>query len=290
MRRVLPLLLVCLLAPHVFGRQPAPVGGDDRRPFLHQLFTDHVVLQRGVRFPVWGWTTPGARVGVRMNGREASAVADAQGKWTARLGPFEAGGPHTLTVQGPQSVTLKDVLIGDVWLASGQSNMEMGITQVSDANDEVAAANHPLIRLFAVTIDIGDAKDIHPKNKLDVGERLALVALAKVYGRKLEYSGPVYRRMKVEGERVRLTFDHAGGGLLAKGGALKGFAVAGEDGRFVWAEASIEDDEVVVWSPQVKRPAAVRYGWADNPEGNLYNRAGLPASPFRTDDFPSARQ
>ncbi|MCA1618095.1 MAG: sialate O-acetylesterase [Acidobacteria bacterium] len=143
---------------------------------------------------------------------------------------------------------------------------------------------------LAVTIDIGDARDIHPKNKRDVGERLALAALAKVYGRKVEYSGPVYRRMKVEGDRVRLTFDRAEGGLVAGGGGrLRGFAVAGEDGRFVWAEASIEGDEVIVRSPRVERPAAVRYGWADNPDCNLYNRAGLPASPFRTDDSPSAR-
>jgi sialate O-acetylesterase len=139
---------------------------------------------------------------------------------------------------------------------------------------------------LAVTIDIGDAKDIHPKNKRDVGERLALAALAQVYGRRLESSGPIYRRMKVEGGRVRVAFDHAGGGLVAKGGGgLKGFAVAGEDGHFVRAETEIRGSEVLVWSPQVKRPAAVRYGWADNPECNLYNRAGLPASPFRTDDF-----
>jgi sialate O-acetylesterase len=93
--------------------------------------------------------------------------------------------------------------------------------------------------------------------------------------------------MKVEGERVRLSFDHAEGGLVARDGErLKGFAVAGKDGRFVWADAVIEGDEVVVSSPEVKRPAAVRYAWADNPAANLYNRAGLPASPFRTDDFP----
>src|SRR5205085_10053940 len=98
----------------------------------------------------------------------------------------------------------------------------------------------------------------------------------------LEYSGPMYRRMKVEGERVRLSFDHADGGLVAKeGGRLKGFAVAGEDGRFVWADAVIEGRDVIVSSPEVKRPAAVRYAWADNPACNLYNRAGLPASPFR---------
>jgi sialate O-acetylesterase len=94
--------------------------------------------------------------------------------------------------------------------------------------------------------------------------------------------------MKVEGERVRLSFDHAEGGLVARDGErLAGFAVAGEDGRFVWANAIIDGDEVVVSSPAVKRPAAVRYAWADNPAANLYNRAGLPASPFRTDDFPA---
>src|SRR5215210_3685887 len=123
---------------------------DAGNPFLHPLFADHVVLQRGVRFPVWGWTTPGARVDVRLRGEEASAVADAEGKWTARLGPFEAGGPYTLAVSGPQSVTLNDVLVGDVWLASGQSNMEMGITQINDAREEIARANYPMIRLFAV--------------------------------------------------------------------------------------------------------------------------------------------
>ncbi|HWW74231.1 MAG TPA: sialate O-acetylesterase, partial [Pyrinomonadaceae bacterium] len=140
---------------------------------------------------------------------------------------------------------------------------------------------------LAVTIDIGEAKDIHPKDKQDVGERLALAALANVYGRKIEYSGPLYKSMKVEGDRVRLAFEHAEGGLVAKGGGpLKGFAVAGDDGRFVWANAVIEGKEIVVSSPEVKRPAAVRYGWADNPEVNLYNGAGLPASPFRTDDWP----
>ena len=645
------------------GAQTAQAQGDAEKPFLHPLFTDHVVLQRGVRFPVWGWTTPGGRVRVSMRGAEASAVADAQGRWTARLGPFDAGGPYTLAVEGPQSVTLNDVLVGDVWLASGQSNMEMGITNVNNALEEVAHADYPQIRLFqvpkvaatsprstvnarwlvcnptnikaggwggfsavayffgrrlhkelnvpiglihtswggtaaegwvspeilstlpefvpavkelekawadskrspadfdnalaawwaendpgsaakpswdnpsfdvsgwkkmrlpqyfedgglpgfdgvvwfrrtfelpaawagkdltlslgpvddvdttfvngvpvgglsqwdaprsyhvnarllktgtntvavrvldggvgggiygkpeqlkiepaegggspvslagewsyrasvalaelkaqpprsggndfsvpviryngmiapllpyavkgaiwyqgetnvgrasqyekimallvrdwrerfqsgdfpflvvqlanfldrrdvpvdsewarlreaqlhvsqtvprsglAVTIDIGEAKDIHPKDKQDVGERLAFAALANVYGRKMEYSGPVYKSMKVEGARVRLSFDHAEGGLVAKGGGtLKGFAVAGEDGRFVWAEAVIDGKDVVVSSPEVKRPAAVRYGWADNPEVNLYNGAGLPASPFRTDDWPA---
>jgi sialate O-acetylesterase len=139
---------------------------------------------------------------------------------------------------------------------------------------------------LAVTIDIGEAKDIHPKNKQDVGSRLALVALSTVYGQKLEDSGPVYRRMKVEGDHIRLSFDHTDGGLMAKdGGKLTGFAIAGEDKHFVWAEAVIKGKEIIVSSPEVKKPVAVRYGWADNPACNLYNRAGLPASPFRTDDF-----
>ena len=117
---------------------------------MHPLFSDDMVLQRRVKFPVWGWTTPGASVTVSMQGKSATAVADAQGKWMARLGPFEAGGPYTLTINGPQSVTLKNVLIGDVWLASGQSNMEMGITLVNNAKEEIAHADYPMIRLYAV--------------------------------------------------------------------------------------------------------------------------------------------
>lgn len=655
-------LLVC--APAYAAAQATQTRPDGERPFLHPLFTDHMVLQRGVRFPVWGWAAPGSRVTVEMRGKEDAVVAGDSGRWVAKLGPFDAGGPFTLTVRGAQAVTLEDVLVGDVWLASGQSNMEMGVTQVDNAEYEVAHADYPQIRLFqvpkvaattpratvnarwavcnpksiaeggwggfsavayffgrrlrkelnvpvglihtswggtaaegwisaeklstlpefvpavndlerawadsktppenfdkalaewwarndpgsaaspawsdaafdasawktmrlpqywedaglpgfdgvvwfrrtfelpsgwagkdlklglgpvddvdttfvngvavgglsqwdaprsysvkasllkpgvntiavrvldggvgggiygkpelmkiepadgsgtpislagdwsyrpsvalaelktqppqqggndfsvpeiryngmiaplvpfavkgaiwyqgetnvgrapqyervmatlvrdwrerftgggdfpflvvqlasflerrdapadsewarlreaqlhvsrdvknsglAVTIDIGDAKDIHPKNKQDVGTRLALVALARVYGRRLEYSGPAFKGMKVEGARARLSFDHAEGGLVARGGGpLKGFAVAGEDGRFHWADATIEGDTVVVSSPEVKRPAAVRYGWADNPDCNLYNRSGLPASPFRTDDFPS---
>ncbi len=139
---------------------------------------------------------------------------------------------------------------------------------------------------MAVIIDIGEANDIHPKNKQDVGRRLARIALAKVYGKKLVCSGPMYRGMKIEGSRIRLFFDHVDGGLVAKGGELRGFAVAGPDRVFRWAQAKIEGSTVVVWSPEVPHPVAVRYAWADNPDCNLYNRAGLPASPFRTDDWP----
>lgn len=140
---------------------------------------------------------------------------------------------------------------------------------------------------MAVIIDIGEANDIHPKNKQDVGKRLAFWALAQTYGRKLVYSGPLYKSMQVEGSRVTLHFDHVGSGLVASGGEpLKGFAIAGADRKFVWADAKIDGDTVVVSSDQVAEPAAVRYAWADNPVCNLYNKEGLPASPFRTDDWP----
>ena len=144
----------------------------------------------------------------------------------------------------------------------------------------------------AVTIDIGDGDDVHPRNKQDVGRRLALAARHMVYEEPdLVWSGPTYREHRVEGDRVILGFDHVGAGLTAVGGSLQEFAVAGADRRFVWAEASIDGNEVVVHSPQVPEPVAVRYAWGDNPEkANFYNvtpdgSVGLPASPFRTDDF-----
>ena len=139
---------------------------------------------------------------------------------------------------------------------------------------------------MAVTIDIGAAKDIHPKNKQDVGGRLARWALAKTYGKDIVYSGPLYKSMEKKGGRIVIHFDHPGTGLVAKdGGQLKGFAIAGADQKFVWAEARIVGDTVVVSNPDVPDPVAVRYAWADNPVCNLYNREGLPASPFRTDTW-----
>ena len=138
---------------------------------------------------------------------------------------------------------------------------------------------------MAVAIDIGEADDIHPKNKQDVGLRLALGAEATVYGMDQPHSGPIYRSMAVEGDKIRLRFDHANGGLKAKGDMLKGFAIAGQDSKFVWAEAKIDGNDVLVWSKDVQQPVAVRYAWADNPVCNLYNGADLPASPFRTDDW-----
>jgi sialate O-acetylesterase len=164
---------------------------------------------------------------------------------------------------------------------------------------------------LAVLIDAGESKNIHPRDKQVVGERLGLVALAKTYGRDIEYSGPEYSGMKTEGSRVRLSFTHLGGGLFAKplpdtfpevahenrfaplvrnspSSPLEGFALCGADRKWVWADAKIDGDTVVVWSDKVPAPVAVRYAWADNPTCNLYNAAGLPAGPFRTDDFPAS--
>jgi sialate O-acetylesterase len=139
---------------------------------------------------------------------------------------------------------------------------------------------------MAVTIDIGEAADIHPRNKQDVGLRLALSALAKTYGRDVVYSGPMFAGMKVKGEKAYVAFKHTDGGLKVTGGqGLKGFAVAGADRRFVWADAAIVGTRVVVSSPAVKAPVAVRYDWGDNPPSTLANGAGLPACPFRTDDW-----
>jgi sialate O-acetylesterase len=136
----------------------------------------------------------------------------------------------------------------------------------------------------AILIDIGDADDIHPRNKHDVGRRLALAARKIAYGEDVVYSGPTFRECEFRDGRATISFDHVGSGLVARGGELRGFAVAGPDGHFVWANAGIDGDRVVVWSDAVSNPVAVRYAWASNPDAaNLYNKDGLPADPFRTD-------
>jgi sialate O-acetylesterase len=475
------------------------------------LFSDHMVLQRGMQAPVWGTADAGETVKVTLNGQTRSATAGADGKWMVRLRNLKAGGPYELQIAGKNSLTIHDVLVGEVWIGSGQSNMEFTVSQkvarfagMLDEDKVIAAANYPTIRMFtekqaksytpkeglagewkvcspetvpgfsavgylfardlqqrlhvpvgiltvaygastaeawlprqaltadpqlkpmldrfdilvdfykahpgamaadapagpqtinarpprpgpmrdpvqdqheptvlfngmvnpvvpyairgaiwyqgesivggkaglalyphvmetlveqwrklwgegdfpfyavqlpalknvsnnpmvregqaqilslpktglAVTIDAGDPDNVHPKNKEPVGERLALIALANAYGRKLEYSGPRYRSMKVEGNAIRIQFTHADGGLVAKDGPLKWFQIAGADGQFVDAEATIEKKTILVKSDKVPAPVAVRYAWANYPIGcNLYNAAGLPAAPFRTDTW-----
>lgn len=137
---------------------------------------------------------------------------------------------------------------------------------------------------MAVTIDIGEANDIHPKNKQDVGKRLALIALNKIHKKGNEFSGPLYKNHTVRNGRVIINFDHAEG-LQAGNGQLKGFAIAGADKKFYWADAIITGNKVEVFAEEVPRPVAVRYSWGNNPDGNLYNSDHLPASPFRTDKW-----
>ncbi|MDB5321358.1 MAG: Sialic acid-specific 9-O-acetylesterase [Phycisphaerales bacterium] len=551
MRRIIPsivaALLLCLVST---ARADVKLAG---------VFGDNMVLQADKPLPVWGWATPGEAVSVTIGDQKKSATAGADGKWMLKLDPVKTGGPMEMSVAGKNTIGLKNILIGEVWVCSGQSNMGFGFPQAYNAADEGPKANYPKIRLFtvkhatalqplsdtegtwaectpetvkgfsaaayffgrdlhkalgvpvglihtswggtpaqswtsmeglksesgldvyvksydstvanlatlekkyrdellpkweadqkkwnetvgkqyredlakwqkesaaakaagkeapaqparvamtgrkptepgknpgvptvlnnamvaplaplaikgaiwyqgeanagqpmlyrtlfpamikdwrrqfaqgdfpfvwvqlanymkreteptqgeggwaglreaqsgtlalpntgeAVIIDIGEAGDIHPKNKVDVGARLALAAEKVAYGKDVVYSGPRYESMNVEGEKVRIKFKNVGGGL-AIGAApiirmgqeankpldhLVGFSIAGEDKKFVWAEAKIDGDGVVVWSDAVKKPVAVRYAWANNPECNLYNKEALPASPFRTDDW-----
>ena len=136
---------------------------------------------------------------------------------------------------------------------------------------------------MVVTTDCGDAEDIHPPNKKPIGERLALAARALAYGEKIEYSGPIFRDAKIDDGKAIVSFTHIAGGLVAKDGELKGFALIGADKKIVPAKAEIEGDHILVSAPEVPQPVAVRYGWANVPDVNLYNSDGLPASPFRSD-------
>ena len=189
-------------------------------------------------------------------------------------GRFGVGDFPFVIVQLANFMAVQTTPVQDGWAALREAQL-------------LTAQNDPKVGLAVIT-DIGDARDIHPKNKQDVGKRLALSALAIAHGRTLVHSGPEFRAMTVEGGKARLTFAHVGGGLVAKGGPkLKGFAVAGEDKKFVWADAVIDGECLVVSSPDVPKPAAVRYNWANNPIGNLFNKEGLPATPFRTDVPPT---
>lgn len=421
---------------------------------LPPIIGDRMVLQAGLAVPLFGKAAPGEKVGVAIAGHQASTTADGQGNWLVRLGPLEPGGPFELKVSGQISITLKDVLIGEVWLASGQSNMRFPLSKTSNAAEDIAAAAHPRLRYFrpggpwvecspktagnfsgvayhfavelqrqrpgpigiienavngavgqafmsprafaadpeladlvkkhgeatsgiwnasfqpiipyglrgvlwyqgegnrdfpvtyrrllpaliadwrqhwgqgdfpflivqlvnyqerraepwegkdcalreaqlltaravkntalAVTIDLGEAKDVHYPNKKPVGQRLALAARAIAYGERIEYSGPLFESVKFEGAKAIVSFTHVGSGLAAKGDQLNGFLLCGADKKFVRAEAVIDGNRVVVSSPQVSAPVAVRYAWERNPACNLINKEGLPASPFRSDDF-----
>jgi sialate O-acetylesterase len=187
--------------------------------------------------------------------------------------------------------TLFPALIADWRQAWGKGDFPFLFVQIAPFNGmtpeireaQLLTAQHTRNTAMAVTVDCGDADDIHPPHKQPVGARLALAARALAYGEKLEYSGPVFESLKIKGSNAVLRFTHVGGGLAAKNGPLRGFTIAGEDKVFHPAQAEIHGQTVVVHSATVPRPVAIRYGWANVPEGNLFNRAGLPASPFRSD-------
>jgi sialate O-acetylesterase len=141
---------------------------------------------------------------------------------------------------------------------------------------------------LAVTIDVGESGNLHPPRKEEVGARLARWALGTTYGKDLVYSGPLYESLRIEGKEIRIHFTHVGTGLKMQGENLQGFTIAGADKKFHHAAARIDGHSIVVSSPEVEAPVAVRYAWADSPECNLFNKEGLPASPFRTDDWPAA--
>ena len=166
------------------------------------------------------------------------------------------------------------------YLAPQREPVESGWAELREAQTLTLREPHTGM---AVAIDIGEANDIHPKNKQDVGQRLARHALAKVHGRPVVCHGPLYRSHRVEGDTIRIEFDYAAGLKTNDGKPVKGFAIAGTDGKFEWAEARIDGATVLVRSDRVREPVAVRYAWVNNPAVNLYNADDLPASPFRTD-------
>ncbi|MBA4105068.1 MAG: sialate O-acetylesterase [Pirellula sp.] len=472
----LTLLTITATAPLAVAQQATAEAKTATALSLASIFSDHMVLQRDIKLPIWGHAAPGAKVEVQLAGATKEATADADGKWTVSFGPLKAGGgPLELAVKsGDETVHMTDILVGDVWVASGQSNMEWPMKLTNDAESEIAAADWPEIRFvdvpnvvaatpldsfksagwqpikpenigdfsavayffardlhkelnvpigligcnwggtqmeawtsrealessdtfkealayadkepttddekkhrqdrpmdqpaslfngmlstvipygirgaiwyqgesnagrheqyaelsklmiadwrnrwgqgefpfllvqlaafepggdtwpflreaqtetlespntgMAVAIDIGDQKDIHPRNKQDVGKRLALAARKVAHGEDIVYSGPMYKELKVADGKAHVTFDQIGGGLKAEG-AVKGFEVAGADGKFVPATAVIEGAEVIVSADGVSEPTVVRYNWAAFPDGNLFNAEGLPAVPFRT--------
>ena len=190
-RRAAGAALLAALALGSAGRSRA----EPPKPFLHPLFSDNMVLQRGMADPVWGWATPGENVSVRFHGKTMIAVAGKDGKWTAKVGPFAAGGPYTLAVAGTQTVTLKNVMVGDVWLCSGQSNMEFGVGNLLKPEETIAAASDPDLRLFTVpkvsatlpqeTLSAGQWQASSPETIKSQGTWNGFSAVAYFFGRKL---------------------------------------------------------------------------------------------------------
>jgi sialate O-acetylesterase len=168
------------------------------------------------------------------------------------------------------------VELGAIGPPPKEPNQSAGWGPIREAQAAALALPHTAMAGF-----IDSDADLHPRKKHLAGARLARAARAVAHGEKVVYAGPMFESLKVEGDKLVVRFRHTGGGLVVKGETLKGFAVAGADRKYAWAEAKVEGDRVAVWSKQVAQPVSVRYGWASNPQGTLYNREGLPAVPFR---------
>jgi len=282
----------------------APVHAADLR--LGSPFSDHMVLQREKPVAVWGWADADESVTVAFDGQTKTATAGAEGKWSLKLDALEASADSrmfTVTGKDGRKVVVNDVLVGEVWLGSGQSNMEVGVQGSNNFDVEKPAANFPLIRHYKEASSPSEKPQAEGKGLWKpctpanvggfsatlyfFGRRLSLWALGTVYGKDVPaISGPLPADSSVSGNAISVSFKHANGGLKTKdGGAVKGFHIAGADQQWKVASAKIDGDKIIVSSPDVTSPVAVRYAWADNPACNLTNGAGLPASPFRTDDW-----
>ena len=291
---------------------------------LPVVFGDNMVLQRNSEVAVWGWADPGEEITVSACWKaSAKTKAAADGKWSVKIKTPKAGGPHELTIKGNYTITLKNILIGEVWVCSGQSNMQWFMRGTADPEKNIAKANYPKIRLFTVQSAVaaepqddckGNWVECSPKtvtnfsavgyyfgkhlfDEMNVpiglistnwGGTLALWVLAKDYGKKdIVYSGPIYKSMKVEGDKIRLSFDYTGSGLKTiDGKEVSHLTIAGADKKFVEAKGVIDGNTVVVSADGVTKPVSVRHGWSNTAEPNLANKEGLPASSFRADDWP----
>jgi len=220
---------------------------------LPALIGDNMVLQQGMDARLWGWADAGEPVTVSgsWEGGAASTVTDSDGTWMVTLETPEAGGPYTVSIQGENSIELTNVMVGEVWVCSGQSNMQMSLAPaapwhkgVLNFEQEIAGADHPRLRLFSVGLNIAR----EPQD------------------------------------------DCTGEWSVCSPETVAGFTIAGKDRKFVEADAVIDGDAVVVSAPGVTDPVAVRFGWTSTATPNLFNKEGLPASPFRTDDWPGVTQ
>lgn len=244
-----------------------PITGTGRPSVLYNGMI-HPLVGYGIRGAIWyqGENNAGRSYSTIYGDQLATLIGDWRQRWGQGDFPF-------LFVQLPNYRAKVEQPVQTTGWVAVRDGMQRTLREVPQTG-------------MAVTIDVGEERDIHPKNKQAVGQRLARWALAHTYAQKLVASGPIYSSSSIEGNRVTLHFDHVGGGLVSREGRpLVGFAIAGQNRQFVAAEAKIEGDTVVVSSPQVKQPASVRYAWSENPEASLLNEEGLPAAPLRTDDW-----